>query len=129
MKKVIESLSSQMKVLVQAQTTDQKTTMILSIELDGQHWGFSWDTLVSRFDLGNFSRCGDVVEKWISNDPKRRRFERLYCTASVDCYTEPQIERAYQALLVLWEAIKIAAATPSPKAIVAKNKLEELGFK
>lgn len=42
------------------------------------------------------------------------------------CYTEPQIERGYQAMLELWQALKTASTTKPPRRIVAESKLKEL---
>lgn len=133
MKKVIETFNSEntsavLDLCISSQITDQKTVMSLSLIPRGGIglWRISYRIKSAG---GNFARCGEVIKKWIDEDPNRRIFCWDFEKAYITCYTEPQIERAYQALLELWEAIKIAAATPSPKAMVAKNKLEELGFK
>lgn len=131
MKKVILE-KDQTKIYIEASVQDNATKLNLVAYYRDNVWR-DWTGMIPQVIGGSFSRCEEVVQRFQAEDPKRRVARSgvaFNCAEfSIVCYTQPQIERAYQALLELWEAIKLAAATPSPKAIVAKNKLEELGFK
>ena len=120
------------KICIEASLCDNATKLNIVAYYRQDVWR-DWSDMIPQVIGGSFSRCENIIKDFQAADPKRRVARSgtgFNCAEfSIMCYTEPQIERAYQALLELWEAIKIAAATPSPRAIVAKNKLEELGFK
>ena len=86
--------------------------------------------------IGNYALWRLVkpkIQEWIDGNPKRRECRgdsgssQIYIMTA--CYTQPQIEREYQAFLELWEWLKHAATTPNPKAMIVKRTLKELGFK
>lgn len=120
MKKIIAQ-KSKGDIAIQAIVTNQGTTLKLT--------GWNGQDYVPLVDI-----FPEMDSDYVNNEVSK--FQYIHSTArykqnesiSVLCYSDPQIERAYQSMRQLW--IMISKATDlGPRAEVCKNKLEELGFK
>ena len=123
MKKIID-YKNRGQIVIQATVTNQDTTLKL---IGWNEQDEDYVPLIKIFPEMESDYVSNELREFQEVEPTFRKYKQTE-SVSVTCYSDPEIERAYQALRQLW--IVISKATElSPRAQLCKSQLKEIGFK